>query len=51
MAATLQWTNITGGDWNVAANWSPNQVPGPDDDVVMDVPGPLPSLILPARIP
>jgi hypothetical protein len=26
-AADLVWTNTLGGAWNVAANWSPNQVP------------------------
>jgi hypothetical protein len=30
-AATLVWTNIAGGDWNNATNWSPNQVPGGTD--------------------
>ena len=24
----LVWTNTLGGNWHVAANWSPNQVPG-----------------------
>src|SRR4051812_41754706 len=26
-AATLVWTNVAGGAWTNAANWSPNQVP------------------------
>lgn len=26
-AATLVWTNTTGGNWTNAANWNPNQVP------------------------
>ncbi|MCI0540138.1 MAG: hypothetical protein L0Z50_33445, partial [Verrucomicrobiales bacterium] len=30
-AATITWTNVAGGAWSAAANWSPNQVPGPDD--------------------
>jgi hypothetical protein len=30
-SATIVWTNSLGGNWNVAANWSPNQVPGPGD--------------------
>lgn len=29
------WTNINSGDWNVAANWSPNLVPGSNDSVVI----------------
>src|SRR6185295_13568065 len=32
-AADIHWSNPLGGDWNVAANWSPNQVPGPADNV------------------
>jgi hypothetical protein len=31
-AATISWTNVSGGDWSAAANWSPNQVPGGSDD-------------------
>ncbi len=28
----ITWTNTSGGNWSVAANWSPNEVPGPTDD-------------------
>ena len=27
-AADIAWTNTASGNWNVAANWSPNQVRG-----------------------
>jgi len=30
-ASTINWTNNAGGNWSVAANWSPNQVPGGSD--------------------
>ncbi len=30
-AADLVWNNPAGGNWSVAANWSPNQVPGAND--------------------
>jgi hypothetical protein len=30
------WTNLAGGDWNVATNWTPNFVPGSNDSVVID---------------
>ncbi len=30
-AAIYTWTNTTGGNWSVAANWSPDQVPGYSD--------------------
>jgi hypothetical protein len=38
-AATVNWTNTAGGNWSVAANWSPNQIPGPSDDVVITTGG------------
>jgi hypothetical protein len=34
-AATVTWTNTAGGNWNVAANWSPKQVPGATDTAVI----------------
>src|ERR1035441_5654548 len=34
-AATVNWTNTTGGGWNTAANWNPNGVPGTNDTVVI----------------
>src|SRR5271165_4768211 len=34
-AATISWTNLSGGDWSAAANWDLNQVPGPSDSVVI----------------
>ncbi len=30
-ATVLLWTNTAGGNWSVAANWEPNQVPGIGD--------------------
>jgi len=30
--ADLVWTNLAGGNWNLAANWSPNQVPAAADN-------------------
>ena len=38
-AAQIVWTNTAGGNWNVAANWSPNQVPGSADDAVITASG------------
>jgi len=32
---TLIWTNTASGDWNVAANWSPNLSPGSNESVVI----------------
>src|SRR5690348_16569011 len=31
MGANIVWTNVTGGDWGIASNWNPNQVPGVSD--------------------
>src|SRR5262249_21324412 len=31
-ANDIYWTNAAGGNWNVAANWSPNGVPGSADN-------------------
>src|SRR4051794_28240523 len=31
LASSITWTNAVGGNWNIAANWSPNQVPGISD--------------------
>ena len=35
------WTNVNGGDWNVAANWSPNLVPGTNDSVLIQINQPV----------
>ena len=34
-AAPVVWTNTSGGNWNVAANWSPPQVPGTGDNAII----------------
>ena len=39
MMATISWINAIGGSWNNAANWSGGALPGPSDDVVIDVAG------------
>lgn len=38
-ASTFSWTNAAGGKWSVAANWSPNAVPGTGDDAVISAAG------------
>lgn len=34
-ANTIIWTNTAGGGWSEAVNWSPNQVPGSGDTVLV----------------
>jgi hypothetical protein len=34
-AATIAWTNLSGGEWNLAANWEPNQVPATGDTAII----------------
>jgi len=34
-AATITWTNAASGNWNIPANWNPNQVPGASDTAVI----------------
>src|SRR5690242_1178419 len=31
-AAEILWTNVAGGNWTAANNWSPNQVPTTNDN-------------------
>src|SRR5271168_1026030 len=38
-AASITWTNTSGGNWSVAANWSPNQVPGVADTALIETSG------------
>jgi hypothetical protein len=38
-AATITWTNTSGGNWSGITNWNPNQVPGPADTAVITVAG------------
>src|ERR1051325_5197974 len=34
-AATIVWTNTSGGSWSSAVNWEPNQVPGMGDTALI----------------
>src|SRR4051812_35531903 len=34
---SVNWTNPAGGDWDTASNWSTGNLPGPDDDVIIDI--------------
>ncbi|HEX4343136.1 MAG TPA: hypothetical protein VH255_07080, partial [Verrucomicrobiae bacterium] len=34
-AATFHWASTNSGDWNIATNWTPAQVPASGDDVII----------------
>jgi RHS repeat-associated protein/uncharacterized repeat protein (TIGR01451 family) len=36
---TVTWINAAGGDWDNPSNWDLGRVPGPGDDVVINIPG------------
>src|ERR1051325_6980123 len=38
-ATDILWVNTLGGQWNVAANWNPQQVPGPGDRAFIVIDG------------
>ncbi len=38
-SATITWTNLSGGNWLAATNWTPNQVPANADNVRITSPG------------
>lgn len=33
----IVWTNLAGGEWHSATNWSPNQVPGATDHAIIPI--------------
>lgn len=38
-AADITWTNPNGGNWNVATNWNPSQIPSTNDHAIITLPG------------
>ncbi len=46
MLATVNWISTQSGNWNVGSNWSTGQVPGPGDDVVINVSGASPTVTI-----
>ncbi len=39
LLSTVTWINPDGGDWDTPSNWDTGVLPGPTDDVVIDLPG------------
>jgi hypothetical protein len=39
LLSTVDWINPAGGSWDVATNWSTSEVPGPTDDVDINLSG------------
>ena len=42
LLSTVDWISPTSGSWDVASNWSTGTIPGPGDDVVINVTGAAP---------
>ncbi len=36
---SVTWTNPAGGDWDTPGNWSTDSLPGPSDDVIINMAG------------
>jgi len=39
LPSQVTWINPQGGDWDTASNWNTQSVPGPADDVIINIPG------------
>ena len=50
LLATVDWISPTSGSWDVASNWSTDTVPGPTDDVVINVSGASPIVTIGSRV-
>jgi hypothetical protein len=46
LLSTVDWISTTSGNWDVASNWSDDAVPGPGDDVVINVSGATPTVTI-----
>jgi hypothetical protein len=38
LLSTVTWINPSGGDWDTPSNWSTDAIPGPADDVIINMP-------------
>ncbi len=50
LLAVDTWTNPSGGSWDAASNWSTGTVPGPADDVVINVSGATPTVTISSNV-
>ena len=46
LLSPVDWISTTSGNWDVGSNWSTGQVPGPNDDVVINVSGATPTVTI-----
>ena len=46
LLSTVSWISATNGSWDVAGDWSTGKVPGPSDDVVINVSGATPTVTI-----
>jgi RHS repeat-associated protein len=50
LLSTVNWINPGGGSWDVGSNWSTGTVPGPNDDVVINVNGASPTVTIGSNV-
>ena len=46
LLSTVDWISISSGDWDNPSNWSTGKVPGPSNDVVINVSGASPTITI-----
>jgi RHS repeat-associated protein len=46
LLATVTWVSNSSGNWDDASNWNTDTIPGPGDDVVIDVNGATPTITI-----
>jgi phage baseplate assembly protein gpV len=47
---SVSWISKTSGNWNLGSNWSTGTVPGPGDDVVINVFGASPTVTISSNV-
>src|SRR5271165_6298366 len=50
LLSTVDWISPTSGSWDVASNWSTGTIPGPGDDVVINVTGASPTVTISSNV-
>jgi len=48
--ATIQWISSANGNWNQASNWQGGVIPGPNDDVIINLASANPVITIPTNV-